>query len=88
MCADYNVAEWVCDLNILNAGHSLQLAPDETFQFEISGVINDWPVDITYCTFASSNPDVAVVDKDGKITALDTGDATITVTLGKRSLRR
>lgn len=41
MCADYNVAEWVCDLNILNAGHSLQLAPDETFQFEISGVIND-----------------------------------------------
>lgn len=85
MCADYNVAEWVCDLNILNTGHSLQLAPDDTFQFEVSGVINELPVDITYCTFASSNPDVAVVDKDGKITALDTGDATITVTLGNVS---
>lgn len=82
MCADYNIAEWICDINLLNTGTSLLIQPDQTFPLEISGVINDMPVDMSYFTFTSSDPSVVSVNENGVITAIDEGDATIRVTLG------
>ena len=85
MCADYNISEWVCDINLLNAGSSLSIQPENSFQLDVSGVINDMPVDISYFTFTSSNPSVALVDDTGLITPISIGDAVITITLGNTS---
>lgn len=85
MCADYNISEWICDINLMNTGSSLSIQPETSFQLELSGVINDMPVDMSYFTFTSSDPSIIKVDKTGLITAVDVGDAVITVTLGNTS---
>lgn len=82
MCADYDVARWNCNINVVNTGKTLHLDPDAIYPLNISGSINDMPVDISYFTFASSNPDAVMVDKYGVLTAVAPGQAEIAIQLG------
>ena len=43
---------------------------------------SDMPVDISYFTFASSNPDAVMVDKYGVLTAVAPGQTEIAIQLG------
>jgi len=45
----------------------------------------DRPMEKAKLTFASSNPEVAAVDGEGKVSAVSSGEATVTVTSGKAS---
>lgn len=45
----------------------------------------DRPMEKTKLAFASSAPDVAAVDGEGKVSAVSSGEATVTVTAGKAS---
>ena len=49
------------------------IVPGGTYQIEASSISN------AKITYESSNPDVAIVDPSGKVTALEDGEATITV---------
>jgi hypothetical protein len=52
---------------------SVSIVPGGTYQIEASSVST------AKITYESSNPDVAIVDPSGKVTALEDGEATITV---------
>ena len=52
---------------------SVSIVPGGTYQIEASSIST------AKITYESSNPDVAIVDPSGKVTALEDGEATITV---------
>lgn len=85
MCADYDIERWNCNINVVNAGKTLNLRPDEVYQLDVSGSINDMPVDMSYFSFESTNPDAVIVDKKGVLTAIISGKADIIVRLGNAS---